>query len=77
MQCECGGVLTEGKSSYRVSEENFFIIFENIPAFQCTRCNKVLFSDEIVNKIQKLVHRIKKDTSEIVTGRPSVNLYDY
>ena len=77
MECSCGGVVTEGKSSYRVSEDNFCIILDNIPAYKCTRCCKVLFSDETVEKIQTLVGRIKRDSSEIVTGRPSVNLYNY
>ena len=52
-------------------------VLDNIPAYKCTRCGKVLFSDETVEKIQKLVGRIKRDSSEIVTGRPSVNLYNY
>ena len=77
MECGCGGAVTEGKSSYRVSEEDFCFILDNIPAFKCVRCGKVLFSDEVVDKIQKLVNRIKRESSEIVTGHPSVNLYDY
>lgn len=77
MECSCGGAVTEGKSSYRVSEDNFCFILDNIPAYKCTRCGKVLFSDETVEKIQKLVGRIKRDSSEIVSGRPSVNLYNY
>ena len=77
MECSCGGAVTEGKSSYRVSEDNFCFILDNIPAYKCTRCGKVLFGDETVEKIQKLVGRIKRDSSEIVTGRPSVNLYNY
>ncbi len=77
MECSCGGAVTEGKSSYRVSEDNFCFILDNIPAYKCTRCGKVLFSDETVEKIQKLVGRIKRDSAEIVTGRPSVNLYNY
>jgi len=77
MECSCGGAVTEGKSSYRVSEDNFCFIFDNIPAYKCTRCGKVLFSDETVEKIQKLVGRIKRDSAEIVSGRPSVNLYNY
>jgi YgiT-type zinc finger domain-containing protein len=77
MECDCGGVLIEGKSSYRVSMDNFTFILDNIPAFKCSRCGKVLFRDETVGKIKKMVHRIERDTGEIITGTPSVNLYDY
>ena len=77
MECDCGGVLIEGKTSYRVSKKNFTFIFDNIPAYKCTRCDKVLFDEERADKIQKLVNKIEKETREIVSGEPSTNLYDY
>ncbi|MCP4133829.1 MAG: YgiT-type zinc finger protein [bacterium] len=77
MECKCGGAVIEGKSSYRVSKKNFTFIFENIPAFKCTRCDKVLFTEETIDKIQGLVNRIERDTGEIISGQASTNLYDY
>ena len=77
MNCDCGGALIDGKSSYRVSKKNFSLIIDNIPAFKCKRCDKVLYDEETVDKIQQLVNRIERDAKEIVTGRPSANLYDY
>jgi YgiT-type zinc finger domain-containing protein len=77
MECDCGGVLLDGKSSYRTSKDNFTFIFENIPAYKCMRCDRVLFTDETVKKIQKLVKHIERETTEIITGRSSVNLYEY
>jgi YgiT-type zinc finger domain-containing protein len=77
MDCDCGGALLDGKSSYRVSKKYFSIIIDDIPAFKCTRCDKVLFGEDTVDKIQKLVNRIERDTKEIVTGRPSTSLSDY
>jgi YgiT-type zinc finger domain-containing protein len=77
MECDCGGILIEGKSCYTMSNDNFFIVIENIPAFQCTRCGKVLFKDEIVDRIKKLTHRIDRETEEIITGRSSIHSYDY
>jgi ribosome recycling factor len=41
------------------------------------RCDEVQISDETKEKIQKLVNRIERDSNEIITGRPSANLYDY
>ncbi len=77
MHCECGEVLTEGLSSYRVSTENYLFILDNIPAYKCSRCKKVLFKDEVVEKIKKLERRITRDALEIISGQASVNLYDY
>lgn len=77
MECDCGGALIDGKTSYRVSKKNFSLIIDNIPAFKCTRCDKVLTAEETIDKIQELVNRIERDTKEIVSGKPSSNLYDY
>ena len=77
MECECGGALIEGKSTYSSSKDNFTFILENIPAFKCTRCDKILFEDAVVDKIKKLERRIERDSEEIITGKPSTNLYDY
>jgi YgiT-type zinc finger domain-containing protein len=77
MECSCGGALIEGKSSYSVSKEYFSFIMDNIPAFKCTRCDKVLFNEEVVEKIQRLVNKIERDPVEIISGKPSTNLYDY
>jgi YgiT-type zinc finger domain-containing protein len=77
MDCDCGGALIDGKSSYRVSKKHFSLIVDNIPAFKCTRCDKVLFDEETVDKIQKLVNRIERDTKEIITRKPSSSLSDY
>ncbi len=77
MQCKCGGVLIDGKSSHKISEDNFYVIIENIPAYKCQRCGKVLFDEETTTKIKKMANRLRKDVSEITTGNPSTNLYDY
>lgn len=77
MDCDCGGALIDGKSSYRVSKKNFSLIIDNIPAFKCTRCDKVLFNEDTVDMIQQMVNRIERDTKHIISGTPSTNLYDY
>ncbi len=69
--------MIDGKTTYRVSKKNFSLILENIPAFKCTRCDKILTAEDTSDKIQQLVNRIERETKEIVTGTPSSNLYDY
>ena len=77
MECDCGGALVDGKTTYRVSKKNFSFIFENIPAFKCTRCDAVLFDETSTEKIKKLVNMIERDTNEIISGLPSAKLYEY
>jgi YgiT-type zinc finger domain-containing protein len=77
MNCKCGGVLIDGKSTYRKSSKNFTFILENVPAFKCMRCDEVQYSEETKDKLQKMMNRLERDSNEIVTGKPSSNLYDY
>lgn len=77
MECGCGGALIEGKSCYSVSRGSFYLLLEDIPAFQCTRCGRVLFTEETVDRIKKIENRLERDAAEIAGGRPSVHLYDY
>ena len=41
------------------------------------RCERILIQDETKEKIQKMVNRMERDVGEIVSGKPSANLYDY
>jgi YgiT-type zinc finger domain-containing protein len=77
MNCDCGGVLIKGKSSYSISEDHFTFILEDIPAYRCERCKKVLFDDSTVERIQKIVRRLKRDTNEIVSESHSTKLFEY
>ncbi|MCL2156249.1 MAG: YgiT-type zinc finger protein [Leptospirales bacterium] len=77
MQCKCGGVLIEGKSTFRNSDKNFTFILENVPAVKCLRCGEIKFTDESLEKLKKLTNKIERDSNEIVTGKVSHNLYDY
>ncbi len=70
MQCKCGGVLIDGKSTFRRSRKNFSIILENIPARKCMRCDEVQFSEEVNDKLQALADRIERESSEIVRLKP-------
>lgn len=41
------------------------------------RCDEIIFAESANEKIQAIVNRLERDTNEVVSGRPSVNLYDY
>ncbi len=79
MECSCGRSADRGeKLLYSVSRDIFYIMLENIPAFQCTRCGRVLFTEEPWTASKKDRKRLERDAAgEVITGRPSVNLYDY
>lgn len=70
MQCKCGGVLIDGKSTFRRSRKTFSFILENIPAQKCMRCDEVRFSEEINDKLELLAERIERGSGDIVKMNP-------
>lgn len=70
MQCKCGGVLIDGKSTFRTSRKNFSFILENIPAKKCMRCDEVRFSEETNEKLELLAERIERGCTEILKMKP-------
>lgn len=70
MQCKCGGVLIDGKSTFRTSRKNFSFILENIPAKKCMRCDEVRFSEDVNDKLHALAEWIERGSSEIVKMKP-------
>ncbi|NLV67802.1 MAG: YgiT-type zinc finger protein [Spirochaetes bacterium] len=70
MQCKCGGVLIDGKSTFRTSRKNFSLIIMNIPAKKCMRCDEVRFSGETDEKLELLTERMERGSSEIVRMKP-------
>ncbi|HPS59306.1 MAG TPA: YgiT-type zinc finger protein [Spirochaetota bacterium] len=77
MQCKCGGVLIDGKSTFRTSRKNFSFILDNIPAKKCMRCDEVQFSEETREKLELLAERIERGSSEIVKIKPGEVITSY
>ncbi|MDY6969121.1 MAG: YgiT-type zinc finger protein [Spirochaetota bacterium] len=69
MQCHCGNKMTKGRSSYRISKDNLCLIIDNIPAYKCHKCDNILFSSKIIEKIDKLVNIAEKEVYEITIGK--------
>jgi YgiT-type zinc finger domain-containing protein len=75
--CSCGGAVVPGRSTHTLSGDHYTFILEDIPAYKCTRCDRVLFSEDIVERIHALKRRLDRECNEIVTGQPTANLYEY
>ncbi len=75
--CSCGGAVIRGKSTHTLYGDHYTFILEDIPAYKCTRCDRVLFDEEVVERIHALKRRLDRESNEIVSGHPTANLYEY
>jgi hypothetical protein len=67
----------EVRTSFRKSTKNFTFIMEHVPAAKGTASDDEEVDAEASALIKKLVNTIERDSNEIITGKPSVSLYDY
>ncbi|HQO41344.1 MAG TPA: hypothetical protein PK986_12820, partial [Spirochaetota bacterium] len=67
----------EVRTSFRKSTNNFTFIMEHVPAAKGTASDDEEVAPEAAVLIKKLVNTIERDSNEIITGKPSANLYDY
>ena len=67
MKCSIcnGGELIEAKNSYFAQLPNGYVIIENVPCFSCSQCGEVVYSIEIMEKIDELLEQIQNIASKI------------
>ena len=60
MRCiMCKGNTTQTTRTYIQEFENCIIIIKNVPAFVCSQCGEVYYSDEIAEKLEEIVNRLQ------------------
>lgn len=66
MRCmDCGGKMVESTTVFTVQFGNSVIVIKNVPCFECEICGYTEFSDEVSEKLEKMVNIIKKSSQEV------------
>ena len=62
---ECGA-LTEKSTTTSVTDlGNCLVIVRNVPCYKCTECNEILYTGDVVEKLEKIIGIAKKMMQEI------------
>ena len=73
MRCYfCKGNLEESTTEYIEKIDNFIVVIENIPCEKCSQCGEAYFSDEVAEKIVKILDSIQQISSSL-----TITVIDY
>lgn len=73
MRCHfCRGNLENSTTEFMEKMDNFIVVIENIPCEKCVQCGEAYFSDEVAEKIEKILDSIKMISSSL-----TVTVIDY
>ncbi len=66
MRCiMCKGNTVQTTHTYIQEFENCIIIIKNVPALVCSQCGEVYYSDEIAEKLEKIVNRLQAIVKDV------------
>lgn len=61
----CKGNMVDGFNNYMVDFDGHFIIIKNVPCHKCSQCGEVSYSGDVVEKIEKIISKLKDALTEI------------
>ena len=61
----CKGDMKPSKTTYTVTTENGVIVIKNVPCEECSQCGAVEFTDEVMEKVEAIVCRLKELLQEV------------
>lgn len=61
----CKGDIIHTKHTYIQEFENCIIIIKNVPALVCTQCGEVYYSDDIAEKLEEIVNRLRDMVKDV------------
>ena len=64
MYCKCNEWINS-KTTHVVTYKNCLIIIKNVPCVECEQCGEKYYTDEVAQKLDKLVSAAKLITQEI------------
>lgn len=67
----CKGDMEEKPTTFMVDLGNCIVIVKNVPSHVCRQCGEVSYSDEVSERLEKIVETMKKSPVEI-----SVSTYE-
>jgi YgiT-type zinc finger domain-containing protein len=57
--------MVDGFNNYMVDFDGHFIIIKNVPCHKCSQCGEVSYSGDVVEKIEKIISKLKDALTEI------------
>lgn len=66
MKCSaCGASAEKGVTTSVTDLGNCLIIVRNVPCYKCSECNEVIYTADVVQRLEKIVEAAKKLMQQI------------
>lgn len=66
MMCQmCGAVAEKGLATSVTDLGTCLIIVRNVPCWKCTECSEVMYTGDVVQKLEKIIEMAKKMVQEV------------
>ncbi len=62
---ECGGTTEKGCTTDVTDLGNCLVIIRNVPCYKCQECNEVIYTADVVQRLEKIVEMAKKFMQEV------------
>ena len=62
---ECGTNAKKGYTTDVTDLENGLVIVRNVPCYKCQECNAVIYTADVVERLEKIVEAAKKLMQEV------------
>lgn len=62
---ECGATAEKGYTTDVTDLGNCLVIIRNVPCYKCKECNEIIYTGDVVKRLEKIVETAKKYMQEI------------
>lgn len=62
---ECGANAEKGYTTDVTDLDDCLVIVRKVPCYKCTECNEVIYTGDVVERLEKIVESAKKMMQEI------------
>ncbi|MDO4488625.1 MAG: YgiT-type zinc finger protein [Eubacteriales bacterium] len=66
MCSECFNDKKTSKTLFSVELDGYIIVVKNVPCLECYMCGEIYFSDEVSNRLSRIVNTAKKQKQDVV-----------
>ena len=66
MKCiSCGAKTITGTISDVTDLQNCLIIVRNTPCYKCTECNEIIYTGDVIKRLERVISDVKQSMNEI------------
>ena len=62
---ECGAIVKNGYTTSVTDLGNCLLIVRNVPCPKCTECNEIIYTGDVIKRLEQIAEQAEQFTQEI------------